>query len=65
MLPLLIADNGVVTADQFVEWVLISDNMNPNTNHSTWKKHKEKIKSKFVESMGADMVDATKLKYSD
>lgn len=49
---------GMVTADQFVDWVILADNLNPNLAPS---EHKRAIRAAFVEYMGADVVDATRL----
>jgi len=49
---------GMVTADQFVDWVILADNLNPNLAPS---ENKRAIRVAFVECMGADVVDATRL----
>ena len=52
-----IPDAGLVTADQFAEWVVLADNMDPSTNP-----HLNAIRRAFVRHMGADTVDATLLR---
>jgi hypothetical protein len=60
-----IPSKGPVTADQFAEWVFLADDMNPNAEPKRWESLKEKIKRAFVRHMGADVVDARLLKWSD
>ena len=62
---LLISFEGPVTADQFVEWVFLADDINPNSEPERWSRHKTAIRSAFVEHMGGDVVDASKLRWSD
>jgi hypothetical protein len=52
-----IPDAGLVTADQFAEWVVLADNMTPSTNP-----HLKDIRRAFVRHMGADAVDAKLLR---
>ncbi|RZJ17897.1 MAG: hypothetical protein EON91_07650 [Brevundimonas sp.] len=57
----LIPSSGPVTADQFVEWVFLADNMNPNSEPEKWQGHKDAIRAAFIEHMGGDVVDAAHL----
>ncbi|MEM8985595.1 MAG: hypothetical protein AAGC95_02635 [Pseudomonadota bacterium] len=59
-----IPSTGVVSADQFAEWVFLADNLNPNTDRKSWGNHKNKLKSAFLRHMGAETVDAKSLQYS-
>jgi len=52
-----------VTADQFVEWVFLADNMNPNDGPDWYPTHKSNIRAAFVEHMGGDVVDAKLLRW--
>jgi len=61
----LIPETGDVTADQFVEWVFLADNMNPNSDIEIWQKHKDAIRTAFVKHLGGDVVDASQLKWSE
>lgn len=61
---MLIPPDGPVTADQFVEWVFLADNMNPNSEPERWQPHKDAIRAAFVEHMGGEIVDATRLRWS-
>jgi hypothetical protein len=47
-----IPDAGLVTADQFAEWVVLADNMTPSANP-----HLKDIRRAFVRHMGADAVN--------
>ncbi len=59
----LIPSHGPVTADQFVEWLLLADNLNPNLER--WNRHKEALRAAFVTHMGAEIIDAGLLRWSD
>ena len=62
---LFVPSAGPVTADQFVEWVFLADNLNPNLEPERWHRHKAAIRAAFVEHMGAEVVDASQLRSSD
>tara|TARA_R100001244_G_scaffold6593_35_gene8427 strand:- start:1106 stop:1399 length:294 start_codon:yes stop_codon:yes gene_type:complete len=55
---------GDVTADQFVEWVFLADNMNPNSDPEQWHRHKQAIRAAFIEHMGGEIVNAKLLQWS-
>lgn len=57
-----IPSEGPVTADQFVEWVFLADNRNPNLGPDS---HKRAIRDAFVKHMGAEVIDAKLLHWSD
>ena len=60
----LIPDSGVVTADQFVEWVFFAEYRNERERNSPrWNHHRETIRRYFVEHMGSDAVDASQLRW--
>ena len=61
----LIPASGPVTADQFVEWVFLADNLNPNLDPERWQPHKDAIRAAFVKHMGAEIVDAHAFGLSD
>jgi len=56
---------GPVSADQFVEWVFLADNLNPNLNPERWERQKRAIREAFIRHMGAEVVDARHLCWSD
>jgi hypothetical protein len=60
----IIPPSGPVTADQFVEWVFLADNMNPNSEPEKWQKLKDQIRAAFIEHMGREVVDAAELRWS-
>ena len=60
---LFIPPQGPVTADQFVEWLILADNLNPN--EETWERHKHALRAAFVRHMGAETVDAGVLRWSN
>ena len=55
-----IPSSGMVTAEQFAEWVILADDCNPNLAPS---EHKKMIRAAFIECMGSDVVDATRLRW--
>jgi hypothetical protein len=59
----LIPPDGPVHARQFVEWLLLADDVNPN--HSKYERHKAAILASFVTHMGGEVVDARLLRWSD
>jgi hypothetical protein len=59
----LIPPNGPVHANQFVEWLLLADNVNPNLER--YDRHKVALAAAFVTHMGSDVVDAALLRWSD
>lgn len=48
----IIPSYGMVTAEQFAEWVILADDLNPNLAPS---EHKKMIRAAFIEFMGADL----------
>ena len=62
---LFIPPAGPVTADQFVEWVFLADNLNPNLEPERWERQKAAIRDAFVRHMGAEVVDARLLNWSN
>ena len=51
--------------NQFVEWVFLADNLNPNAEPERWQPHKAAIRAAFVEHMGGEVVDAAQLRWND
>ena len=60
---LIIPPSGPVSADQFVEWLILGDNLNPNDGR--WYQHKQALHAAFVKYMGAETVEASLLNWSD
>jgi hypothetical protein len=61
---MFIPDDGPVTADQFVEWVFLADNLNPNVEPERWQRHKDAIRAAFIEHLGGEVADAKQLRES-
>lgn len=59
-----IPESGRVTAEQFVDWLFRADGMDPTIEIGQWQKHKDGLKNAFIHHMGADVVDASVLKWS-
>jgi hypothetical protein len=60
---MLIPSSGPVHAAQFVEWLLLADNVNPNLPE--YDRHKAALSAAFVTHMGGEVVDAALLRWSD
>ena len=52
---------GVVTADEFVSWLLTADGVDPNQASSQVNMWKRDLRAVFVKHMGSDEVDASEL----
>jgi|CXWK01.1.fsa_nt_gi hypothetical protein len=61
----IIPEHGQVTADQFVAWVFLANYgyAEPEKPNGMWGRHRQTIKGWFVEHMGGDVVEASKLKF--
>jgi hypothetical protein len=59
----LIPDSGPVSADQFVDWLFIAEGIDPRSELDKWQKHKDRLREAFIRHMGADVVDASELKW--
>lgn len=60
-----IPSTGLVTADQFAEWVLIAENGGPDPEADSgekFKRFKALFSAAFIEHMGANTVDARALR---
>jgi putative acetyltransferase len=53
---------GQVSADQFATWVILADNLDPDSEQAHEQKWHDEIRALFVECMGAENVDALELK---
>lgn len=54
---------GPVHANQFVEWLLLADNVNPNLPE--YDRQKAALSAAFVIHMGGEIVDARLLRWSN
>lgn len=61
----IIPPSGPVTADQFVEWLFLAENLNPYKDPQRWERHKSALRKAFIEIMGSDLVDASRLRWAD
>jgi hypothetical protein len=59
-----IPPDGPVTAGQFVEWLFLAENFNPNAQTGRWQRRKEALRAAFVKPMGAEAVYARLLRWS-
>jgi hypothetical protein len=58
----IIPSSGPVCVSQFVDWVFLADDMNPNSDIEKWKTHKEGIRKAFIDLMGCEILDANELR---
>lgn len=61
---LLIPSKGPVSADQFVDWLFLADDMNPNSDLEKWQPVRQALRGAFIDCMGAEVVDASRLVWS-
>jgi hypothetical protein len=59
----IIPSEGPVNADNFVEWALLGDDVNPNDDYAISQQIKPKIREAFIRIMGAETVDASMLHF--
>lgn len=57
----LIPPDGPVHAAQFVEWLLLADNVNPNG--PKYERHRAALRVSFINNMGSEVVDASLLRW--
>ena len=58
-----IADTGSVTADQFVDWLILADGVDVNQEGvSQLKRWRRELKAVFLKHMGPEVVDAAQLR---
>jgi hypothetical protein len=55
---------GTVSAAQFVNWLFLADEVDPNAEPEKWQSHKDGLLAAFVRHMGADEVEAFRLKWN-
>jgi hypothetical protein len=59
-----IPEVGPVTAEQFVDWLFQAEGLDPSSDSEKWRKHKDALRDAFIQHLGADMVDASMLKWA-
>lgn len=59
-----IPESGEVSAAQFVDWLFCAHGIDPAAEPEKWQTHKDGLKEAFVRHMGADIVDASVLKWA-
>ena len=57
-----IPEGGLVTAEQFVDWLFRAEGIAPDAEPAKWRPHKEGLRNAFILHMGGDAVDAQRLK---
>ena len=60
----LIPSAGPVSADDFVDWLFLADDMNPRSEPEKWQPVRQALRQAFIACMGAEIVDATQLQWS-
>lgn len=59
-----VPESGLVTADQFVDWLFAADGVDAEEDPLKWKPHKQGLKEAFIRHMGSDVVDASLLTWN-
>lgn len=57
-----IPKSGLVTSEQFVDWMFCAEGMDAVVRLEQWEKHKDSLVDAFIRHMGADVVDASMLR---
>jgi hypothetical protein len=57
-----IPETGPVSADQFARWLIMADGLDPDEPTSEIRRWIHRLKRVFVKHMGADVIDASKLR---
>ena len=57
-----IPEDGLVTVNQFVDWLLQADGMDPDAEPEKWRTSKDDLRAAFIRHMGSDVADARDLK---
>jgi hypothetical protein len=57
-----IPETGPVSADQFARWLIMADGLDPAQPTSEIRRWIHQLKSVFVKHVGADVIDASKLR---
>jgi hypothetical protein len=57
----LIPERGLVSADEFVEWVFRAEGI--DADGQTADRHAARLREAFVTHMGSDIVEASRLKW--
>lgn len=60
-----IPDKGEVSAEQFVDWLIKADGEDPSQNSPQMRRVKTALIDVFIKYMGAQSVDAARLRFSD
>lgn len=58
-----VPESGIVTADQFVCWLIKADGLDPEELSSQVKKWQKDLRAVFIKHMGSDAVDAAELQW--
>lgn len=56
--------SGTISAAQFVKWLFLADGVDPTMDLEKWQSHKDGLMAAFVRHMGADVVEASRLKWN-
>lgn len=60
----LIPKAGPVSADQFVEWVFIAEDLDPHADAALMRRCRKGLRAAFIKHMGAETVDASLLEWT-
>ena len=57
-----IPETGPVSAEEFVRWLIMAEGLDPDQRSPEIRRAMPQLKAVFVKHMGADVVDASKLR---
>ena len=58
-----IPEAGPVSANQFVDWLLMAEGIDTNAEPEKWHEHQEVLRDAFVRHLGSEAVDTSVLKW--
>jgi hypothetical protein len=58
-----IPEGGLVSADQFIDWLFIAEGYDPMSEPTKALEHRKLLRKLFVKHMGSEIVDASILKW--
>lgn len=57
-----IPEEGTITADEFVEWVFLADDLDSSDGSTGWSTSGKAIREAFIKHMGGSEADASEFK---
>ena len=62
-ITIIMPSDGIIYVDQFVEWVMLADDVNPNIDTDRMRAIKLGIRKSFIKYMGAEFIEASHIRF--